>query len=66
MCYLNVSIGVSIETHHARIGTFVVKCSKEYAVGVCEDVVMRSQMWFLGLVITVLLVIRGVELNPGC
>jgi hypothetical protein len=44
----------------------VIKCRKEYAMGICKEMVMGSQIWFLGLVITVLLVIRGVELNPGC
>jgi hypothetical protein len=34
-------------------------------MGVCEEVVMGRQIWFVRLVIMVLLVIGGVKLNPG-
>jgi hypothetical protein len=57
-------MAVSIETYRDTIGTFVMKYRKERTTGICEDVVMVSESWFLGQVIMVLLVI-GVQLNPG-
>jgi hypothetical protein len=55
---------VSIESYRARIGTFVIKCIEECTTKICEEVVMGSQIWFMGQMIMALLVISGVELNP--
>jgi hypothetical protein len=41
----------------------VMKCRREYTTGICEAVVMGSQIWFLELVIMVVLVIIEVELS---
>jgi hypothetical protein len=54
-------MGISTETYSARIGTFVIEYRKEHTTRTCEVVVMGNQIWFLGLVIRVVLVIGGAE-----
>lgn len=46
------------ETYQIRIGTFMTK----YTL-VCKTMAMEIQIWFLGLVLMVLLMTRGVQLN---
>jgi hypothetical protein len=54
---------VDIGTYQARIGTFIVKSTVNKAA--TQEVTEGIQCWFVGLVIMVLLVVSGVELNPG-
>jgi hypothetical protein len=56
-------MGVDIGTYRARIGTFRVSSVKKTAA--TQEVMEGNLCWFVGLVIMVLLVVGGVELNPG-
>jgi hypothetical protein len=62
-CFRITRVGVDIGTYRTRIGTFRVSSLKKTAV---THVVMEgNQCWFVGLVMMALLVVGGVELNPG-
>jgi hypothetical protein len=50
-------MGVNTEAHRSRIVTFVTNITRNITTGVCEEVVKENQIWFVGLVLTVLLVI---------
>jgi hypothetical protein len=52
------------EGRRAKIVNFVREKIKECATGFCEQVVTGNKIWFLGHVIT-MLVIEGMKLNPG-
>jgi hypothetical protein len=56
-------MGVDVVTYQARIGTVRVSSVKKTAA--TQEVMEGNQCWFVGLVIVVLLVVGGVELNPG-
>jgi hypothetical protein len=57
-------MGVDTGTYQARIGTFIVKSSVEETAAT-QEVKEGKQCWFVGLLTMVLLVVGGVELNPG-
>jgi uncharacterized membrane protein YhiD involved in acid resistance len=57
-------MGVNIEAFHTRIVSFMtrfIKCT----IGVTQDVAMGNQILVLGLIVIVLLMIKGLESNPG-
>jgi hypothetical protein len=56
-------MGVDIGTYRARTGTFRVSSVKKTAA--TQEVMGGNQRSFVGLVIMVLLVVGGVEMNPG-
>jgi hypothetical protein len=58
-------MGVNIEEYRARIGSFSgVKWPKKAKGGEWKQE-CNMKLWFCGLVIAALLVIGGVEINPG-
>jgi hypothetical protein len=58
-------MGAGIETYQTRIGRFLVKEEDRGPEGKREQNDSESKVWFLGLVIMALLVIGGIQLNPG-
>jgi hypothetical protein len=58
-------MGVNIEVYRARIGSFSgAKWPKKAKGGEWREE-CSMKLWFCGLVVAVLLVIGGVEINPG-
>jgi hypothetical protein len=58
-------MGVDIVTYRARIGGFVPGNKGEGGVTKKRQDSGLAKVWFIGLVTAVLLVIGGVEVNPG-
>jgi hypothetical protein len=58
-------MGVDIVTYRARIGGFVSGNKGECGVTKKRQDSGQAKDWFIGLVTAVLLVIGGVEVNPG-
>jgi hypothetical protein len=58
-------IGIDIVTYQARIGGFVLGRKMDSGIRVKGQESDLIEIWFLGLVVAVLLVIGGVEANPG-
>jgi hypothetical protein len=59
-----VAMGIDIVTYQARIGGFVVGRKMDSDIRVKGQENGMTKIWFFGLVVAVLLVIRGVEANP--
>jgi hypothetical protein len=60
-----VVMGIGIVTYRARIGGFAFERKVESGIRVKGQESSLVKIWFLGLVILLLLVIGGVEANPG-
>jgi hypothetical protein len=58
-------MGVDISIYRARIGSSAAKYKKKDTTEGWKEETDGWQTWFWGLVLTVLLVIGGVEANPG-
>jgi hypothetical protein len=55
-------ISFDIKIYRARIGTAVVRRTWKRML---ENGEVESASWFMGIVLMVLLVVTGVEVNPG-
>jgi hypothetical protein len=55
-------MGVKLELYRARIGSFLARKPK---VRASQEEEGEGACWFLGLILMVILVIGGVEPNPG-
>jgi hypothetical protein len=60
-----VEMGIDIATYRARIGGFGLRKKMDRGVQVKGQESSLTKTWFFGLVIAVLLVISGVEVNRG-
>jgi hypothetical protein len=60
-----VVMGIDIATYRARIGGFVFGRKMDSGIRVNGQESGLIKIWFSGLVVAVLLVIGGVEANPG-
>jgi hypothetical protein len=58
-------VGVDIATYRDRIGLFGRRKSSVTSSGESVSKVGITKMWFMGLIIASLLIVGGVELNPG-
>jgi hypothetical protein len=58
-------MGVDIELYRARIGHFDIRQCKLPVNNYNINIVRIAHTWFFGIIVTVMLVIGGVELNPG-
>jgi hypothetical protein len=64
-CFRNTRMGVDIETYRARIGGFVLGKKVESGMLKRRQEACSAEVWFIGLVNVTLLVVGGVETNPG-
>jgi hypothetical protein len=60
-----VKIGVDIVIYRAKIGGFVLGNKVESSLSRKRQDSGSAKVWFIGLVTVILLVINGVEVNPG-
>jgi hypothetical protein len=58
-------MGVDIGTCHPRIGSFAANYERKNTTGELKVETTGWQIWFWGLLLIVMLVIGGVEVNPG-
>jgi hypothetical protein len=58
-------MGINIATYRVRIGGFGLRKKMDRGVQMKGQESSLTKNWFLGLLIAVLLVIGGVEVNPG-
>jgi hypothetical protein len=58
-------MGVAIEVYRTRIGMFTRRIKNERNAVLCGPGSFSINMFFVGLVVMMLLVMGGVEVNPG-
>jgi hypothetical protein len=58
-------MGVDIGTYHARIGSFAASYTRKNTTKGLKVEMVGWKTWFWGLLQIVMLVIGGVEVNPG-